>query len=416
MSAIKPLQALLFSLLLAAGSAVYAQQFAGQVVTMIVNYGAGGPTDIEARIVAKHLPKYLQGVSTVIVRNVGGGGGNIGVNQLGEAAERDRLNISFFTWDPIDQFLQNPALKVRYNDLKFIAGFKMTTLLYVRRDTPPGISKPTDVAKAPLFKAGTLAPSSHATVRMRLALDLLGAKYETIAGYKGLADVIMAVRRNDVQLSNISLPSWSVSVKPQLVDTGMAVPVLQYGTLRPEGAAGRSIDLPNVPTFLEVYKEVWGKDAMSSGEKWDALQLLTRILDSSAFDAGPGQHVSHGVHAADCTGRGGGGNAQRDGETGEGPGVCRRLREGSERQTAFCLGSRRRAHHRRSGQCFADVREFPAQVRCGDEVARVGIIDADFAVHQSHRCAVQSQAIALHNDETYLKAKSPPRSSTLPDK
>ena len=280
MSASKPLLGFFFSILLVAGNTAFAQQFSGQVVTMIVNYGAGGPTDIEARIAAKHLPKYLQGVSTVIVRNVGGGGGNIGVNQLGQASEHEKLNISFFTWDPIDQFLQNPNLHVRYNDFKFIAGFKMTTLIYARRDLPPGISKPADVAKAPLFKAGSLAPSSHATVRMRLALDLLGAKYETIAGYKGLADVYMAVRRGDVQLSNISLPSWSVSVKPTLVDAGVAIPVLQYGSLRDEGTAGRSVDLPDVPAFLEVYKEVWGKDAMPSGEKWEALQLLTRIMDS----------------------------------------------------------------------------------------------------------------------------------------
>ena len=282
MPAKKPLLALLCAALFAALdiNTAFAQQFSGQVVTMIVNYGAGGPTDIEARIVAKHLPKYLQGVSTVIVRNVGGGGGNIGVNQLGQASEHDKLNISFFTWDPIDQFLQNPNLHVRYNDFKFIAGFKMTTLIYARRDTPPGIGKPIDVVKAQLFKAGSLAPSSHATVRMRLALDLLGAKYETIAGYKGLADVYMAVRRGDVQVSNISLPSWSVSVKPTLVDTGIVIPVLQYGSLRNEGSAGRSQDLPEVPTFLEVYKEIRGNDAMPSGEKWESLQLLTRLMDS----------------------------------------------------------------------------------------------------------------------------------------
>src|SRR5512134_35148 len=104
--ATKPLLGLVFATLLAAGNAAFAQQFAGQVVTMIVNYTAGGPTDIEARIAARHLPKYLQGVSSVIVRNVGGAGGNIGVNQLGESAERDRLNVGYFTWDPVDQLIQ----------------------------------------------------------------------------------------------------------------------------------------------------------------------------------------------------------------------------------------------------------------------------------------------------------------------
>jgi hypothetical protein len=88
------------------------------------------------------------------------------------------------------------------------------------------------------------------------------------------------VRQGDIKLTSISLPTWSASVKPQLVDTGIAIPVLQYGSLRPEGKAGRSPDLPDVPSFLEVYKEVWGKDAMPSGEKWQALQMMTRIMDS----------------------------------------------------------------------------------------------------------------------------------------
>ena len=99
--------------LLTLANAAFAQQFSGRVVTMIVNYSAGGPTDIEARIVARHLPKYLQGVRSIVVRNVGGAGGNIGVNQLGEASERDRLNVGFFTWNPVDQLIQEESLRVR---------------------------------------------------------------------------------------------------------------------------------------------------------------------------------------------------------------------------------------------------------------------------------------------------------------
>ena len=187
-------QTLIGGLLFATCAAAPAQQFAGQTVTIVVNYSAGGPTDIEARLVARHLPKHVKGVSSVIVRNVGGAGGNIGVNQLGEANERERLNISFFTWDPVDQLIENPSLRVRYDSLKFVAGFQMTTLVYMRRDTPPGVSRPADVTKPPLIKAGALSHTNHANTRQRLALDMLGAKFETIAGYKGLRDIELAVR------------------------------------------------------------------------------------------------------------------------------------------------------------------------------------------------------------------------------
>jgi len=275
------IKSFLFSaILLGLANATYAQQFSGQVVTMIVNYSAGGPTDVDARVVARHLPKHLQGVTSVVVRNVGGAGGNIGVNQLGEASAKDRLNIGFFTWDPMDQLNGVPSLRVRYNDLKFIAGFKQVSLLYIRRDTAPGITKSADVAKARLFRAGALSPTNQATLRMRLALDLLGAKYEIIPGYKGLHDIEVAVRQGDIQVTHNSLSGWYTAVKPTLVDTGIVLPLIQYDYTRPDGSLGRSPDAPDVPSFLEVYKEVWGKDAMPSGEKWQALQLVSQIMDS----------------------------------------------------------------------------------------------------------------------------------------
>ncbi len=280
MRAWKPFLGLISAGLLVVSSLSSAQQFVGQVVTMVVNYPAGGPTDIEARIVARHLPKYLQGVNSIVIRNVGGAGGNIGVNQLGEATSKDRLNISFFTWDPVDQLIGHESLHVRYTDLKLIAGFEQVSLLYVRRDTPPGISRAADLAKLKPFRAGALSPSNIGTTRQRLALDLLGAKYETIAGYKGLRDVEIAVRQGDIHLSNASLPQWSASTKPTLVDTGIVMPLVQYDYDRADGTIGRSPALPDVPSFLEVYKDIWGKDAMPSGEKWEVLKVLSRIVDS----------------------------------------------------------------------------------------------------------------------------------------
>jgi tripartite-type tricarboxylate transporter receptor subunit TctC len=266
--------------LCAACGAAFGQNFSGQAVTIIVNYPAGGPTDIEARIFARHLPKYMQGVRSIVVRNLGGAGGNIGVNQLGEASERDRLNLGFFTWDPVTQLIQDESLHVRYNDLKFIAGFRQPSLLFIRRDTPPGIDRPADVVKAQIIKVGALGPSTQTTLRQRMALDLLGAKYEIIAGYKGVGETELAVRRGDLHLTVTSLPSWYASVKPNLVDTGIVIPLLQYDYERADGTPGRHPDLPDVPAFNEIFKEVKGQAAVPGGERWQALQLISRIMDS----------------------------------------------------------------------------------------------------------------------------------------
>jgi tripartite-type tricarboxylate transporter receptor subunit TctC len=60
-----------------------AQFYKGKTVTMIINYPAGGPTDIEGRIVAQHLPAHIAGKPTIVIKNVGGAGGVIGtINSL----------------------------------------------------------------------------------------------------------------------------------------------------------------------------------------------------------------------------------------------------------------------------------------------------------------------------------------------
>ena len=77
----------LAALALGAGSdAALAQFYKGKTITMIINYPAGGPSDIEGRIIAQHLPAHIPGKPTIVIRNVGGAGGVIGTNQLGEAA------------------------------------------------------------------------------------------------------------------------------------------------------------------------------------------------------------------------------------------------------------------------------------------------------------------------------------------
>ena len=65
---------------LAVSSIVGAQTYPTKPVTMIVPFAAGGPTDTVARTVASVMSKSLG--QTVIVENVGGAGGTIGVGRV----------------------------------------------------------------------------------------------------------------------------------------------------------------------------------------------------------------------------------------------------------------------------------------------------------------------------------------------
>jgi len=268
----------LVSLVLFVTGTARAQNLGCHEVTMIVNYTAGGPTDIEARMVAQYLPKYLNGVRGVVVLNVGGAGGNIGVNQLGSST--DKCTIGFFTWDPVDQIVENQSLRVKYHDLKFVAGFQQVVLTYARKDTKPGLSQSSDIVKSPLVRVGALSPSNHLTTRIRLAFDLLGLNYELIPGYRGLRDIEIAVHQGDINVSGTSLPAWFATVKPNMTDKGIVMPLFQFDSDLGNGELGRSPELPDMPSFLDVYRQVKGAEAMPSGPRWDSMLMLGRIMDA----------------------------------------------------------------------------------------------------------------------------------------
>src|ERR1700681_2495537 len=63
--------------------------YKGKRLTLLINFAAGGPTDIEGRLFAKYLVKHIEGQPGVIVQNMDGAGGLIGAQYLGEIAPKD---------------------------------------------------------------------------------------------------------------------------------------------------------------------------------------------------------------------------------------------------------------------------------------------------------------------------------------
>ena len=72
------------ALVLIGASAAGAQEYPTKVITMVVPFAAGGPTDTVARLIAQPMSKTLK--QQVIVENVLGAGGTIAVNRVAKAA------------------------------------------------------------------------------------------------------------------------------------------------------------------------------------------------------------------------------------------------------------------------------------------------------------------------------------------
>jgi len=249
----------------------HAQNFSGKTVIEIVNYPAGGPTDIEGRIVAQHLPDHLAGHPNVIVKNMGGAAGLIGTNALGEAAPNGET-IGFFTMESATQILGNPAIHTPLPDFVLAAGVQSPLVAYMRRDTPPGVNVPADLMKTKDFKALTLNGQNSNTLNLTLSLDLLGLTYQPVPAYVGLKEVETAILQNTGQMANTSLSGWIGSAEPALGN--IVIPIWQLTPRGPNGGYPRSPNLPNLQTFEEFYASVKGSPPPADDIRYRALRIM----------------------------------------------------------------------------------------------------------------------------------------------
>lgn len=244
--------------------------YQGKTITVLINFAAGGPTDIEGRIIARHLARHIPGQPSVIAQNMGGAGGVIAANYLGEVAKGDGLTLGYFTGTLFHQQLKNPALRVSLARLPFIAALQGITVCYIRADVPPGIKKPADIIKAQKFRAGGLSFDSSKDVRFRLSFDLLGLKYDYVTGYNSSSEARLAVQRNEIQYHDETLPAYRSQVEPNMVKTGIVTPIYYNDLVTPQGDVKASPDVPELPSFTQLYSQVFGKPP--SGIKYEALK------------------------------------------------------------------------------------------------------------------------------------------------
>src|SRR3954464_16081325 len=81
--------------LLSLASSIAAQTYPSKPITLIVPFAAGGPTDSLARILAEPLKQAL--AQTILVENVTGAGGTIGLARAARAAP-DGYTVILGNW------------------------------------------------------------------------------------------------------------------------------------------------------------------------------------------------------------------------------------------------------------------------------------------------------------------------------
>ena len=263
---------------------VEGQFYQGKRITFLVNYSAGGPTDIEGRIVARHLGKHIPGNPDIIVKNMPGAGGIAATNFMGEVARPDGLTVGFFAPPLTQQLLQDSGIRVDQSEFVWLGGVGRPLVCFIRRDAGTSIAGAADLLELDEFRAAGVRPTNSLDLRMRLALDLLGARYRHVTGYRGFVNVVAAIMQDEVQFSCGSILSYRQIVEPNLIRPGLAVALWYFPVTGSDGEQMRDARLEGMPTFIDVYEEL--KGSKPSGRLYDSLQLINNYsvaMQSASF-------------------------------------------------------------------------------------------------------------------------------------
>ncbi|MCW5237398.1 Bug family tripartite tricarboxylate transporter substrate binding protein [Verminephrobacter eiseniae] len=212
-------------------------------ITLIVPYTAGGSVDVNARLVATRLGERLK--QSVVIENVSGAGGAIGVAKAVHAApDGYTLVVGPDSAIAIGK-LVNPAA-FRFDPLKDLAPVGLLNTAPMVLVARPGLEAQTyaDFVKLAKAKPGQYdyATSGVGTV-LQLAMELLKERsgiFVTHVPYRGGAQIATNVIGDQVDLA-------------MLVSTS-AIPHVNGKRLKALGITGtkRLAALPNVPAFDEM--------------------------------------------------------------------------------------------------------------------------------------------------------------------
>jgi len=254
----------------------WAQNYPTRQVTMIVPYAAGGPTDVLARVLAEKMRAPLG--QAVIVENVPGGGGSIGVGRVARAAP-DGYTIDFGNngsnvlvgalyalpfdlisdFEPVAELTTNPQIIISKTA---IPARNLTELIIWLRKNQKKVS---------VGIAGPVAAASVINFQ-----DMTSTQLQLVP-YRGAAPAIQDLMGGQIDLMIDQLSNAIPQIK---VDTIKAYAV---------AAKSRSPAAPEIPTVDEaglpgLYGSLWHGLWVSKGTPRDVIVKLNTAVRQALVD------------------------------------------------------------------------------------------------------------------------------------
>ena len=226
--------------------------YKGRQINLIVGYGPGGGYDLTARLLARHMGRFIPGNPSIVVQNMVGAGSLRAANYLYGAAPRDGTVFGVFGSDVPMIALIGATSGAQFDARKFTwigssSSFGNDAyVLIVRSDAKsPSIADARRLDGAPIVLGGTGEGARDGDVP-KILRDALGINIRQVLGYPDSPSIFLAVERGEVEGRMFDLSAVKTT-RPQWLKPGS-----NYKVLVQFARVTRHPDLPDVPTAREL--------------------------------------------------------------------------------------------------------------------------------------------------------------------
>ena len=276
--------------ILAMVASASAQSYPSRPVTVIVPFAAGGVTDIVARIVSERMKTALG--QSVIIENVSGAGGTIGVTRLFRAAP-DGYTLVVGQWTShVGAGAMYPVPFDYLNDFEPVSMLSLAPLWIVGRSGLPAKDLRELIAwlKANPDKASAATTGLGSGIHMCLVYfqNMTGTKFP-LAPYRGAAPLMQDMLAGQIDLS--------------CPEAGQTLPQYRAGSIKAYAVLTekRWFAAPDVPTIDEagvpgLHFPFWHAIWAPKGTPKDVIARLNAAVVETLADAGVRQRFSELGH------------------------------------------------------------------------------------------------------------------------
>jgi tripartite-type tricarboxylate transporter receptor subunit TctC len=267
-----------------------AQGYPSRPITMIVPFAAGGVTDIVARIVSERMKTSLG--QSVIVENVSGAGGTIGVTRLFRAAP-DGYTLAVGQWTShVGAGAMYPVPFNYLGDFEPVSMLSIAPLWIVGRSNLPAKDLKELIAwlKANPDKASAATTGLGSGIHMCLVYfqNMTGTKFP-LAPYRGAAPLMQDMVAGQIDLS--------------CPEAGQTLPQYRAGTIKAYAVLTqkRWFAAPDVPTIDEagvpgLHFPFWHGMWAPKGTPKDVIAKINAATVDALADPGVRQRFSELGH------------------------------------------------------------------------------------------------------------------------